>query len=290
MSAVHNCCVGLALNLTDQSISRGPRSRWKGSPCFRVPGFRVRSGGWGRTHRPQYIHVIESKQTSFCLWPSPWLVQPAHSGMHSSPPLCPLRCLLLPYTRGSSVCTMVLYSYPKQNPTLHVGNDSYLLHCHLHGILCHPPSKAMFYLLLFHGDLHGPSILQFCLFQNLYCMLMFLWVMLWGKELLVFTDPWTNLAMLDRSFLEIPEGTVCWIMPLSSWLSIWLCQRPLRGITEVIWTELSRNQTYMCGINLKNRDFHYFVICDYKSLSLSPSKIIFKDSAIFWVEKLCQIG
>lgn len=123
-----------------------------------------------------------------------------------------------------------------------------------------------------------------------YCMLMFLWVMLWGKELLVFTDPWTNLAMLDRSFLEIPEGTVCWIMLLSSWLSIWLCQRPLRGITEVIWTELSRNQTYMCGINLRNRDFHYFVICGYKSLSLSPSKIIFKDSALFWVEKLCQIG
>lgn len=80
----HNRSVDLALNLTGQSVSRDPRSRWKSSPCFRVPGFCVRSGGWGRTHRPLYIHVIESKQTSFRLWPSPWLVQPAHSGIHSS--------------------------------------------------------------------------------------------------------------------------------------------------------------------------------------------------------------
>lgn len=80
--------------------------------------------------------------------------------------------------------------------------------------------------------------------RSFYCMPMFVWVMLWGKELLVFTDLWTNLATLDRSFLENPDGTVCWITPLSSWSSVWLCQRPLRDIPEVIWTELSRNQTY----------------------------------------------
>lgn len=119
---------------------------------------------------------------------------------------------------------------------------------------------------------------------SFYCMPMLVWVMLWGKELLVFTDSWTNLATLDRSFLENPGGTVCWITPLSSWSSVWLCQKPLRGSTEVIRTELSRNQTHMRGTNLRNRDLHYIVVCGYKSLSLSPSKIIFKGNDIFWVK------
>lgn len=140
----------------------------------------------------------------------------------------------------------------------------------------------------------GPAWTQHCpilpIPESFYCMLMFLWEMLWGKELLVFTDPWTNLDMLDRSFLKIPEGTVCWIMPLSSWLSIWLCQRPLRGITEVIWTELSRNQTYMRGLNLRNRDFHYFVICDYKSLSLRHPKLFSKTVPYFELKSCVKLA